>query len=363
MNKLISKNPIQRFKQGRKIMKCLGGNYIQIDSENDIWQDKSTGKQYQRNWRGRRWNRTPQGTAEGDFSNYFSEYSSAPKINGPKQYSVEDIKALYTEPNTAKRHDYEKGEVEYAQRNGIWYAKWVDPTRPNQGYYRVAEGSTGYDRFGNHNVLRNGQWVKITTPTQKKAVPVNWNQNYDNFKNGLTTAQRAYLSKEGVDYDNVESVQKYLLGKLGNNALGKWGADSKWGGTSQAAWNKFAASIDFTPKVDIQPEQIEKDRQAVINKVLPKPILPTIPQGGISNFKPLSTAKTYNRAGIRDYIRSKGFNPYDYAGYQRKALRMVMNGQGTDEDKAIVKAMGIFKQGGILPSRNIVKRFKNRKFN
>jgi hypothetical protein len=42
---------------------------------------------------------------------------------------------------------------------------------------------------------------------------------------------------------------------------------------------------------------------------------------------------------------------------------MVMNGQGTDEDKAIVKAMGIFKQGGFLPSRNIVKRFKNRKFN
>lgn len=42
---------------------------------------------------------------------------------------------------------------------------------------------------------------------------------------------------------------------------------------------------------------------------------------------------------------------------------MFMNGQGTDEDKATVKAMGLFKQGGQLPSRNIIKRFKNRKFN
>lgn len=92
-------------------------------------------------------------------------------------------------------------------------------------------------------------------------------------------------------------------------------------------------------------------------------MLPTIPKEGISNFTPLSTAKTYNKSDIRDYIRSKGFGAYDFTGSQRKALRMVMNGQGTDEDKAIVKAMGLFKQGGILPSRNIVKRFKNRKFN
>jgi hypothetical protein len=90
----------------------------------------------------------------------------------------------------AQRHDYGKGEVTYNldKNTGIWYAKWNDPTKPNQGYYRVSEGSTGYDRFGNHNVLRNGKWVKITTPTQKKAVPVDWNKNYNNFKNGLTTA-------------------------------------------------------------------------------------------------------------------------------------------------------------------------------
>ena len=40
---------------------------------------------------------------------------------------------------------------------------------------------------------------------------------------------------------------------------------------------------------------------------------------------------------------------------------MIMNGQGTDEDKAIVQGMGLFKKGGQLPSRNTVERFKNRK--
>lgn len=56
-------------------------------------------------------------------------------------------------------------------------------------------------------------------------------------------------------------------------------------------------------------------------------------------------------------------NPYSFSGDQRKALRMVLNGQGTDEDRALVQSMGIFKKGGQLPSRNIVKRFKNRKSN
>jgi hypothetical protein len=41
---------------------------------------------------------------------------------------------------------------------------------------------------------------------------------------------------------------------------------------------------------------------------------------------------------------------------------MVLNGQGTDEDKSLIQSMGIFKKGGTLPSRNIVERFKQRNF-
>jgi hypothetical protein len=37
---------------------------------------------------------------------------------------------------------------------------------------------------------------------------------------------------------------------------------------------------------------------------------------------------------------------------------MVMNGQGTDNDKLLVKGMGLFKQGGQLISKDPIKRFK-----
>ena len=41
----------------------------------------------------------------------------------------------------------------------------------------------------------------------------------------------------------------------------------------------------------------------------------------------------------------------------------MMNGQGTDEDKAVVQGMGIFKRGGnILPSRDLITSFKTRNF-
>lgn len=75
---------------------------------------------------------------------------------------------------------------------------------------------------------------------------------------------------------------------------------------------------------------------------------------------PLSVPQTYNRTQVREFLKNKGVNPYNFSGNQRKALRMVLNGQGTDEDKALIQSMGIFKKGGQLPSRNIVERFKNK---
>ena len=66
---------------------------------------------------------------------------------------------------------------------------------------------------------------------------------------------------------------------------------------------------------------------------------------------------TYNRRGVRDYLRAKGFNPYSFSGAQRKALRMTLNNTGNGTDSAIVQGMGLFKKGGLI-SRNPVKQFK-----
>ena len=77
-----------------------------------------------------------------------------------------------------------------------------------------------------------------------------------------------------------------------------------------------------------------------------------------------STGKFYNRADVRDYMRRHGIKAYSYTSDYRKALRKVLNGQGTENDYNMVRAMGLkFKKGGLLPSRNSIQRFKNRKFN
>ena len=77
-----------------------------------------------------------------------------------------------------------------------------------------------------------------------------------------------------------------------------------------------------------------------------------------------STKKFYNKADVRNYMRRYGFNPYSYTADYRIALRKVLNGQGSQDDYNMVRAMGIkFKKGGLLPSRNSIQRFKNRKFN
>ena len=350
MNKLISRNPVQRFKQGRKIVKAQEGLYFRSPNDSNVWINRNTKKAY----KSKRWSDIDPNNHSHNFDQYFEEYDDRPttfKSQG-KIYVRQGDTYFNVD---AQGHPI--SQVSNPQFN------WV---RDASGNMRTLIKKVNPVIKQQIDVpIDRGQAVEkdiIITNNKNKKTPKNWKIEYDNFVNNLSTNQKAWLTNQGVKYDNVKALQEFLNTKgFGNK--GTQGLDGKWGSRSQDAWNKFIASIDFTPKVDIQPEQIEKNRQAIINKVLPKPILPTIPQGGISNFKPLSTAKTYNRAGIRDYIRSKGFNPYDYAGYQRKALRMVMNGQGTDEDRAIVKAMGIFKQGGLLPSRNIIKRFKNRKFN
>jgi hypothetical protein len=63
-------------------------------------------------------------------------------------------------------------------------------------------------------------------------------------------------------------------------------------------------------------------------------------------------------------MRRHGIKAYSYTSDYRKALRKVLNGQGTENDYNMVRAMGLkFKKGGLLPSRNSIQRFKNRKFN
>ena len=106
MRKLISKNPVQRYKQGKQIIKAAGGTVV----------------------------------------------------------------------GTARRNDYKKGEVIYAtSKDGKPIVRYT--SGPDQKWYYVAEGSTGYDRYGNKNTFLGGQWLSdiIGHNTWGRQVRVNRN--------------------------------------------------------------------------------------------------------------------------------------------------------------------------------------------
>lgn len=132
---------------------------------------------------------------------------------------------------------------------------------------------------------------------------------------------------------------------------GKFAVDGIWGNNTEAAYQKYLQLVNV-------PEMSQEEAKAATT---PRQVQFTNPVN--LNSTPIQIPQTYNRTQIREFLRNKGVNPYSFSGDQRRAVRMVLNGQGTDEDKALVQSMGIFKKGGQLPSRNPITRFKNRKSN
>jgi hypothetical protein len=82
----------------------------------------------------------------------------------------------------------------------------------------------------------------------------------------------------------------------------------------KAGYNPSNNKIALTPTTisNIYSQNRLSGLQAA--RLMNKSELPTIPEGGISNFTPLSTARTYNKADVRDFIRSKGRGAYDFSG-------------------------------------------------
>lgn len=145
MQELISKNPIQRYKQGKQIVKAAGG-------------------------------------------------TATPTVVG-----------------TARRHDYKKGEVEYSvDKSGKPIARYK--SGPDTRWYYIAEGSTGYDRYGNQNTFIGGKWLSdvIGKTTWNKKVRVNRNTGdlYVNDRTDLVTSTPLYT--------NVGKTKSYLS-LFGNN--------------------------------------------------------------------------------------------------------------------------------------------------
>lgn len=213
MNKLVSRNPIQRFKKGKKIGKFQNGRYIQIDSNNDIWQDNTTGKKYQRNWNGRHWNRTPEGSTGNDFNNYFKEYvPEAPKqrigMNGKPiidTYS-QTISNVPQNPKGIQLKAFIQSGKGKGVRNGIRITPHKEYSRSTGKTYWI--GSDG---------------SKTLMSESNKSTPVTRNPYFQ--------SKYANRSKD-INVNSIKQMQRMLGVK----------ADGIWGDKTEAAYNSWLSS-------------------------------------------------------------------------------------------------------------------------
>ena len=126
--------------------------------------------------------------------------------------------------NTARPHNYDKN-VQYRQYNGTWQARYTKGKDTN--WYNVAEGSTGYDRFGNHNRFKNGKWVKEGTPQYNLSkVILKDGKYYDALNNYIGNSSGIF-----------QGAFNYLLNKYGKTqANAAWKAMRKGATYKNGQW-------------------------------------------------------------------------------------------------------------------------------
>lgn len=424
MNKLVSKNPIQRFKEGRKIEKFETGGFTY------------NGKHY-----------VGGGTKIVNWLKKQMMPFGAIPVKQQSQKTKRTVYPLYNS-TTGETTYYNSLEEREAAKQNIINSK-NNITINNSG---VIPGVNDIDTQMRINQLPSAK-LKKPLKTQEQ-----WNTEFqNNFINNLTQDQRQYLDSQGVNFNDVKAVQKFI----GTND------DGKWGRNSINAWNKFISTI---------PQNFSQTReeQSMMQGTTPyveTPITPTkyttnntymdktqfrdnirglgiqsnadlinwMHQTGAEgydfggnqwakqfrndvdrvlggDYSDANIRKTFNTAGnwgrgflgggdlsdfqnamatnagvwngiadagkqptiqfdrsaTREWLRNNaGGSAYAFTGDQRKAVRNILNGQGTDQDKELIKGnadlvkalTGYFKTGGnmILPSRNIVERFKQGK--
>lgn len=286
--------------------------------------------------------------------------------------------------NTARPHEYDKS-VEYRQYNGTWQARYTKGKDTN--WYNVAEGSTGYDRFGNHNRFKNGKWVKIKedkstgggTSQKSRLDPNRFVSIYDTTGLWKQHAQDNNLT----DRDSVRRFQKEVLG------FDDTQADGIWGGNTEAAYSKWKANKDAaTLQLNSPVKQITisntpisrwdtnenlkgrfNNYASMYNYVNSNPEdsfskAMTTRFGNTDTWKQqdvenaLDVAGTYRGSDRRDIANS--FNNY-YQQQQKtdNNIKNIINNtnQTMNNWRNFTSNLGIFKNGGLL-SRNPITRFK-----
>ena len=295
--------------------------------------------------------------------------------------------------NTARPHEYDKS-VEYRWYNGTWQARYTKGKDTN--WYNVAEGSTGYDRFGNHNRFKNGKWVKIKEDQRTGGDVSQRSTGEDTFQKSRLNQNRfvSIYDTTGLwkqhaqdnnltDRDSVRRFQKEVLG------FDDTQADGIWGRNTEAAYSKWKANKDAaTLQLNSPVKQI-----TISNTPIPRWDTNENLKGRFNNYasmqnyvnsnpedsfsKAMTTrfgsTKTWNQQDIENALNvagtyrgsdrrdiAKSFNNY-YQQQQKtdNNIKNIINNtnQTMNNWRNFTSNLGIFKNGGLI-SRNPITRFK-----
>lgn len=290
MKNLVSRNPVQRFKQGRKIVFAKPGDKMLYNGKEVVTEEILDGQTVYRRKNG-------------------SYVYSNDKLLSPIKQNSQVSPSIKPSDVTVNIPKFSPENTEFVPQ---------------------------YQKDITHNWLE-GLRNKYVRPLQNKIVP---QQSQTQAPTTVTSSN----NKKGNSF-------KSAFDQARNSGLQEFTWNGKRFNTMKAGETKEQWLAGLKPQTITSPTITFEKPTSVL--YTPKPI---------DNIKieniPAQTG-TYDRTGVREFIRNKGINPYSFSGAQRRALRMVLNNTADDNDKLLVKGMGLFKQGGsLLPSRNLVKRFK-----
>ena len=331
MNKLVSKNPVQRFKQGKKIEKMqFGKNFKRV------------------------------GTASNGLSGiYFNPDDNKLYKGGLTGYTF-----------IGDRYSYYNG-----LGGGVINASDYIPKEKNSSLQTIKEEELPETLIVSQRSKKDRKPSQTGKTTTKKAsIPITVFAGHKIGKTGglnynIDDADRQQLIKTGQfkdsDFINAMSAQQALNRYFANSGLGSVTEDGAWGDQSRAALAlALSKSRSLTPS--------NNETTVVKTPIIPTYTPPTTPiNQEVANLNlNVPTYVTADRSQTRDWMRTNGINPYSVSGAMRAAARRLRAGQADDNDKLLVKGneqlynllKGYYKQGGQLPSRNPVKRFKQRNF-
>lgn len=318
MNKLISKNPVQRFKMGKQIQKAGLGDILK-----GVGDFVDSGAQYGSNLI----KKIPGiGWAWGKYDNFVGS------IVNPSRTPVSTNEML------------KKAHIGKTIVNSIKPTTDTSSTGSTDSKPDVTKPATvAKTTITKPTTVTNNNGLKLFN---KIGVDRTYTRANDRFAN-ITQGQKDILKTLGISGNNALELQKSINSYLSKNGLGGIAEDNMWGGQSQAALDYILNSTDAGIQA---PAALRKENLESVNYSTPVQVAPVVQIPEVIQAPTIQL----NRKQTRQRMRDLGLNPYDYTGEQRRALRRFWNGDDS-QDISFLR----LRKGGLI-SKNPITRFKQR---